>query len=57
MPHTTSSAGFLAICRLIVNLWKVTSRYEPCTEADAKKLYAAISDDPHGVLKWIQKFW
>ncbi len=40
-----------------VKLWKVTSRYEPCTEADAKKLYAAISDDPHGVLKWIQKFW
>ncbi len=57
MPHTTSSAGFLAICRLIVNLWKVTSRYEPCTEAEAKKLYAAISDDPHGVLKWIKKFW
>ncbi len=40
-----------------VRLWKVTSRYEPCTEADAKKLYAAISDDPHGVLKWIRKLW
>src|SRR2546430_663920 len=31
-----------------VTLWKVTSRYESKTEAAAKKLYAAITDDPHG---------
>jgi hypothetical protein len=40
-----------------VNLWKVTSRYESKTEADAKKLYAAITDEPHGVLRWIQNYW
>jgi hypothetical protein len=37
--------------------WKVTSRYEPKTENDAKKLYAAITDDTHGVLKWIRSYW
>jgi hypothetical protein len=41
----------------MVNLWRVSSRYGPRLEADAKRLYAAITDDPHGVLKWIQKFW
>ncbi len=40
-----------------VNPWKVTRRYEPTTEADARKLYAAITDDPHGVLRWIQRYW
>jgi hypothetical protein len=40
-----------------VNLWKVTSRYEPKSEADAKKLLSAIIDDPHGVLKWIRNYW
>jgi HEPN domain len=40
-----------------VNKWKVSSRYEPKTEAEAQGLYAAITDDPHGVLKWIQNFW
>ena len=40
-----------------VNEWKVTSRYEPRSEADAKRLHAAIIDDPHGVLRWIQNYW
>src|SRR5436309_1115064 len=31
-----------------VLLWKVTSRYEAKTEAEAKTLYAAITHDPHG---------
>lgn len=37
--------------------WTVTSRYEARTEADAKSLYAAIADEPHGVLQWIRTFW
>jgi hypothetical protein len=37
--------------------WTVTSRYEAKTEADAKALYAAIADEPHGVLQWIRTYW
>lgn len=37
--------------------WTVTSRYEAKSETDAKKLYAAIADHPHGVLQWIQAHW
>jgi hypothetical protein len=37
--------------------WTVTSRYEPKTEADARMLYAAIADEPHGVLRWIRTYW
>ena len=37
--------------------WEVTSRYEAKTEEEAKKLYAAIADEPHGVLRWIRTYW
>jgi len=37
--------------------WDVTSRYYPRTQTEAETLYAAITDDPYGVLRWIQKFW
>ncbi len=37
--------------------WKVTSRYESKSETEAKVLYAAIADDPDGVLKWIRRYW
>ena len=37
--------------------WTVLSRYEAKPEADAKKLYAAIADEPHGVLRWIRTHW
>jgi len=40
-----------------VNLWKVTSRYEIKTESDAKRLFTAITDEPHGVLRWIRNYW
>jgi len=40
-----------------VSLWKVTSRYESKTEAEARKLYAAITDQPNGVLTWLQNHW
>jgi HEPN domain len=37
--------------------WSVTSRYEAKTEDEAKQLFAAIADEPHGVLKWIRIYW
>jgi hypothetical protein len=40
-----------------VDQWKVTSRYESKTEAEARALYAAITDEPHGVLRWIRNYW
>jgi hypothetical protein len=41
----------------IVSQWKVSTRYEPKAEADARAFYAAIADNPDGVLRWIQKYW
>ena len=38
-------------------LWKVSSRYELKTEIEARELFAAITDDPDGVLKWLQNYW
>jgi hypothetical protein len=37
--------------------WKVTSRYESKTEAEARALYEAITHDPDGILRWIQNYW
>jgi hypothetical protein len=37
--------------------WTVASRYEAKTEANARKLCAAIADEPYGVLRWIRTYW
>jgi hypothetical protein len=37
--------------------WKVTTRYLAKSEAEARTLYAAITDDPDGMMKWIQYYW
>jgi HEPN domain-containing protein len=37
--------------------WKESSRYEQKTQADAQALYDAITQDPDGVLLWIQRHW
>jgi hypothetical protein len=37
--------------------WKVESRYQAKTEAEAKALYDAITHVPDGVLLWIRKYW
>jgi len=37
--------------------WRVESRYEPKTEAQARGLYEAITHDPDGVLPWIKNYW
>jgi hypothetical protein len=41
----------------ITTQWKVTDRYGTKTEAEAKALYVAITDEPDGVLKWIMNYW
>jgi hypothetical protein len=37
--------------------WKESSRYEFKNEADAKALFAAITDPTNGVLPWIKVRW
>jgi HEPN domain-containing protein len=37
--------------------WNETSRYEEKTEAEAKTLYEAVTNNPDGVLRWIQSRW
>jgi HEPN domain-containing protein len=37
--------------------WKVESRYQAKTEAEARALYEAITHVPDGVLPWIRNFW
>jgi hypothetical protein len=37
--------------------WKVESRYQSKTEAEARALYEAITHNPDGVLRWIRKYW
>ena len=37
--------------------WTVDSRYRTTSEVEAFKLFNAIAEEPHGVLKWIQNYW
>jgi hypothetical protein len=57
-PRESAAAGgeFVANWNT-VSEWKVTSRYEAKSEAEAKKLLAAITEEPHGVLRWIRNYW
>jgi hypothetical protein len=41
----------------IVTQWKETTRYESKPETEAKALFAAITHEPDGVLRWIRKYW
>lgn len=41
----------------VVKDWKETSRYEQKTEADARALHEAITQEPDGVLRWIRNHW
>jgi hypothetical protein len=54
---SAAAGGEFAVNWNAAKEWNVTSRYEAKTEAEAKKLYAAIADEPHGVLRWIRKHW
>jgi hypothetical protein len=41
----------------VVKAWKEVSRYEQKTEAEARNLYEAVTNDPDGVFPWIQQHW
>jgi HEPN domain-containing protein len=41
----------------VVTEWDETSRYKEKTEAEARRLYEAVTHDPDGVLQWIQSHW
>ncbi|MBT5018619.1 MAG: hypothetical protein HON04_07720 [Planctomicrobium sp.] len=42
---------------LIAKDWSEVARYNSWTEAEAKKLYDALTEQTDGVLPWIQKYW
>ncbi len=52
-----SPGGSFATCWGIAVRWEETSRYEDKTQAEAEALYTAITQDPNGVLRWIQQYW
>jgi hypothetical protein len=37
--------------------WKETSRYELKSEAEARALLEAVTNEPDGVLRWIRSRW
>jgi hypothetical protein len=41
----------------VVSDWTGASRYDRDPEAEARKLYDAITDAAHGVLPWIRSHW
>lgn len=44
----------------VVKDWKEDSRYQeigPNAEQAARNLIEAVSDDQHGVLQWLSKYW
>ncbi len=41
----------------IASTWTEACRYHQKSEADARTLYNAITNDPNGVLKWITQHW
>ncbi len=53
---STSRDPFLSNWTTVL-LWDETSRYESKTEAEAKGLFAAITDKPDGVLRWLKNYW
>jgi HEPN domain-containing protein len=42
---------------LVVRDWSEKSRYQTTSHQKAKKLYAAIADQPNGVMSWIRARW
>lgn len=41
----------------LVEVWTEVSRYEQKTEVEARNLYEAVTNDPDGVFRWIQRHW
>lgn len=57
LQASAAAGGEFAVNWNTAKEWTVLSRYEAKPEADAKRLYAAIADEPHGVLRWIRTHW
>jgi hypothetical protein len=47
----------LATNWVIVKDWSEKARYQTTSHQKAKKLYAAITDNPNGVMRWIRARW
>ena len=56
VPTGLPGGAFVGFWKTAV-LWKETIRYEDKTQREAEDLYEALTTDPEGVLKWIQKYW
>lgn len=41
----------------IVKVWSEQSRYQFNSESDAVKLFHAVKDRRHGVLRWLRQYW
>jgi HEPN domain-containing protein len=54
--ETRRNAPFLSNWEVVTE-WKVTNRYDDKPEGEARKLIAAIIDEPSGVMTWIRNFW
>lgn len=57
LQASAAAGGEFAVNWKTAKKWDVTSRYEAKLEDDARRLYAAIADEPHGVLRWIRTYW
>ncbi len=40
-----------------VELWTVESRYQRKNQIEAEGLFAAVADQPNGVMQWIKGHW
>ena len=49
--------GAFAVNWAIVKDWNEGSRYERHDASAAKSIYAAVTDDKHGVMKWLRRYW
>lgn len=40
-----------------VKIWNQDARYQRWSRVEATELYRAITDEQHGVLRWVKLFW
>jgi hypothetical protein len=55
--ESLAAAGRFHVNWEVVSEWKVTSRYDEKSEAEARELIAAITDESDGVMTWIRNYW
>ena len=52
----TSNPGFADYWKTVI-AWSERSRYARVPITEAERLYEAIADRRHGVLRWIRRYW